>query len=403
MASLIRLAPGAPTALRKLPFDAGAKILPQHLAFAPPPPHEPAIALLLAVAASCPAGMNSCADQKSPNKCCQKGTYCTAVPDASVEHVACCPDGARCGGQVGTCPADATSCPSELGGGCCIAGYVCRGLGCVPRDSVASSVPTPDAYRPVETTVAASGSQGSTSLVVVVGPPPNPPTQSDNAATSDATSTSLSLASSDTTTTISSSLTTSDATTSLISLTTSETLSLTTSDTVITSSETGTSPGPPWRPTGPSPPPTTTTADEPSTQTGCPTGFYGCLATHGGGCCRTDRDCHTHSCPAPSTSILIASNGATVVVPGGGGGSPQPTCAGGWFACGSSSDDGCCPSGYQCGSASCVAGEAGGTTSNVGKQPARTSGAAGAGKLLLLLEGWSCYWVLALLVMGVTA
>ncbi|RCI08862.1 hypothetical protein L249_5083 [Ophiocordyceps polyrhachis-furcata BCC 54312] len=378
MASLFRLPPGAPTALSKMPFDAGVKILPHHLAFAPA-----ADALLLAVAASCPAGMNSCADQKSPNKCCQKGTYCTAVPDASVEHVACCPDGARCGGQVGTCPADATSCPSELGGGCCIAGYVCRGLGCVPRDSaVESSAPTPDAYRPVDT------GSGTTSLVVVVGPPP---TQSDTPTTS------LSLASSDTTIITSSSLTTSDT----LSLTTSDTLSLTTSDTA-TSSDAGTSPGPPWRPTGPSPPPptTTTTADEPSTQTGCPTGFYGCLATHGGGCCRTDRDCHTHSCPATSTSILIASNGATVVVPGGR--SPQATCAGGWFACGSSDDDGCCPSGYQCGSASCVAGGAGGSTGSVGKQPARTSGAAGARKLLLLLEGWFyCYWILVMVVVVV--
>ncbi|RDA93689.1 hypothetical protein CP533_4873 [Ophiocordyceps camponoti-saundersi (nom. inval.)] len=390
MASLVRLAPEAPTALRKLPFDAGAKILPQHLAFAP---LQPGVAILLAVAASCPAGMNSCADQDSPNKCCQKGTYCTAVPDASVEHVACCPDGARCGGQVGSCPADATSCPSELGGGCCIAGYVCRGLGCVPQDSRSSSVPTPEAYRPVDTTEASTRSQGTTShVVVVVGTPPTPPTHSDSLPSSDTTATSLSLATSDTTV-ISSSATTSDTTASLISLTTSDTLSLTTSDTV-TSSDTGTSPGPPWRPTGPSPT-TTTTDDESSTQTGCPTGFYGCLATHGGGCCRTDRDCHTLSCPATAASTLVASNGATVVVPGGGRGQ-QATCAGGWFACGSSSDDGCCPSGYQCGAASCVASGAG-STSSVGKQPARASGAEGARRLLLSLEGWVCYSLLVLL------
>ena len=110
----------------------------------------------------------------------------------------------------------------------------------------------------------------------------------------------------------------------------------------------------PWRPTGTS---ESQTDHESSagTQTGCPTGFYGCLAVHGAGCCRTDRDCHTQSCP-PTTSTTIVSNGRTIVVaatdvP------PNPTesCANGWFLCGKDSGPvaGCCPSGYQCGTASC--------------------------------------------------
>ncbi len=93
------------------------------------------------------------------------------------------------------------------------------------------------------------------------------------------------------------------------------------------------------------------------TQTGCPTGFYGCLATHGGGCCRTDRDCATHSCPAPSSTTII-SEGVTVVVAAEDVPTDYPatsTCADGWFLCGSEGGPvaGCCPSGYDCGTASC--------------------------------------------------
>lgn len=107
--------------------------------------------------------------------------------------------------------------------------------------------------------------------------------------------------------------------------------------------------GAPWRPISGS-----STSDEP-TQSGCPTGFYGCLATHGGGCCRTDRNCHTSSCP-PQASKTITSNGVTLVVPDTDvPANPTATCAGGWFLCGSDAGPvaGCCPSGYECGTASC--------------------------------------------------
>ncbi|KAG9502970.1 hypothetical protein J7337_005805 [Fusarium musae] len=113
----------------------------------------------------------------------------------------------------------------------------------------------------------------------------------------------------------------------------------------------------PYRPTGTS----VTLSDDGETQTGCPTGFYGCLATHGGGCCRTGRNCDVHDCPAPSTTIV--SNGATVVVlatdappaPG-----PSSTCADGWFLCGRDAGPvaGCCPDGYDCGTASCFTAQA---------------------------------------------
>lgn len=80
--------------------------------------------------AACPAGMDSCSSIGAPNKCCPDGTYCTDVSDSDAGQVACCPDGATCGGGVGNCPADAVSCPADLGGGCCIPGYVCQGIGC---------------------------------------------------------------------------------------------------------------------------------------------------------------------------------------------------------------------------------------------------------------------------------
>lgn len=80
--------------------------------------------------AACPGGMDSCSSIGAPNKCCPDGTYCTNVSDSDAGQVACCPDGATCGGGVGSCPGGAVSCPADLGGGCCIPGYVCQGIGC---------------------------------------------------------------------------------------------------------------------------------------------------------------------------------------------------------------------------------------------------------------------------------
>ncbi|KAL6805749.1 hypothetical protein J3E68DRAFT_421995 [Trichoderma sp. SZMC 28012] len=257
--------------------------------------------------AGCPSGMESCSDIGAPNKCCQDGTYCTNVSDSDANQVACCPNGTTCGGTVGNCPGDAVSCPADLGGGCCIAGYVCEGIGCVPSASAtglpSSTTPPPQTTTSQTSTTASSGS-GTGSAT---GAPPWRPT--------DATSSSSS------------------------------------SSTTSTSHRTTSPPG--------------------ETQTGCPTGFYGCLATHGGGCCRTDRDCQTSSCPAPSSTII--SHGVTVVVPAND--VPTPTasdeCASGWFLCGKDAGSvaGCCPSGYKCGTASCFTSSASETNSLQKQQP----------------------------------
>ncbi|KAG6009067.1 hypothetical protein E4U21_003399 [Claviceps maximensis] len=322
------------TAVKRQAPDANDKILAGHLAFAPLPAGHGAADNRLFVPAyaqhhdeardgiaprwaraldvlgkrtSCPADMNSCGGSGSPNKCCPQGTYCTAVPDSDVGHVACCPNGLTCGGGVGKCPDDATSCAAALGGGCCIPGYVCQGVGCVPKSS-ATATPALPPTRPRESVTPAPTS-------VIDGNPTNN--------------------------------------------------------------------NPPWRPISvsdaPVPVPSESTA--PPTQTGCPTGFYGCSATHEGGCCRTDRDCHTSSCPPPPPLTTLVSNGATVVVPVVNLPTTPATatCANGWFLCGK--DDavapGCCPSGYECGTASCFAAAATATT-KIPKQAPDQSSATGS-------------------------
>ncbi|KAL7942134.1 hypothetical protein V8C42DRAFT_348003 [Trichoderma barbatum] len=251
--------------------------------------------------AECPGGMESCSNIGAPNKCCPDGTYCTDVSDSDAGQVACCPDGATCGGGVGNCPGDAVSCAADLGGGCCIPGYVCQGIGCVPSAS-------------------------ATGIPMSTEPPSRTTTR--------------------------------------------------TSTSVPAGSGTGTATGAaPWRPTDITSSTTSasrlTTTPPDETQTGCPTGFYGCLATHGGGCCRTDRDCQTLSCPAPSSTIV--SHGVTVVVPAND--VPTPTasdeCASGWFLCGKDAGSvaGCCPSGYKCGTASCFTSSASQTNSLQKQQP----------------------------------
>ncbi|KAL7973034.1 hypothetical protein HDV63DRAFT_254578 [Trichoderma sp. SZMC 28014] len=270
--------------------------------------------------AACPSGTESCSGIGSPDKCCTDGTYCTNVSDTDAEQIACCPDGSTCGGGVGACPTNAVSCPSELGGGCCIPGYVCVGVGCVPS-AVASGFPSSTA--PPQTT-----SQAQSTTATATGPGTETATGAPPYRPTDATSTS--------------------------------------------STSTSTS----------SAPMTTTQSDE--TQTGCPTGFYGCLATHGGGCCRTDRDCQTFSCPASSSTII--SHGVTVVVPA----DDVPTatasdkCASGWFLCGKDAGSvaGCCPSGYNCGTASCFTSAASETNSVQKQEPEASSKNAASSAVL---------------------
>lgn len=132
--------------------------------------------------------------------------------------------------------------------------------------------------------------------------------------------------------------------------------------------------GAPYRPTT-----EPATTDDSSSQENCPTGFYGCLATHGGGCCQTDRDCETHSCP-PQASTTLVSDGRTIVAPATDvpSNTATSTCAGGWFMCGKEGGPvaGCCPSGYDCGTASCFSAQAS-QTEQVQKEFPKEDGGAG--------------------------
>lgn len=109
---------------------------------------------------------------------------------------------------------------------------------------------------------------------------------------------------------------------------------------------------------------TTTTITSPSPTTSstsldyCPTGFYPCLASAGGGCCQTGRDCSVTHCPPIELSTIINTNGQTIAVPITAvptTTSATGTCANGWYMCGKEAGPlpGCCPRGYACGSVSC--------------------------------------------------
>ncbi|KAF3005535.1 hypothetical protein E8E14_005357 [Neopestalotiopsis sp. 37M] len=356
-----------PTAIKKMSLDEGEKIMPEHIGFAPEytslqSPLQarglltPEEELLLAANSSavisyrppfgvnvagealdlrnngpswrrakealhrlqgrdysCPTNTASCESIGQPNYCCATGETCVEVenqPDSG--NVGCCPDGQTCGGTVGPCGSGSTACAAEVGGGCCISGYVCAQVGCIASTVTVVTL----------TTTSSTVLSDSTAVTTV------------------------------TTTASPSIITTTASTATSTSTTTTSTSTATATDTDTTSTSTGTA-LPPWRPTSGSDSNTitTTSADY------CPTGFYACLATYGSGCCRTGRDCVTTSCP-PVASTTITSNGATIVVAA----SDVPTttgtstCASGWFLCGTAAGPvaGCCPSGYACGTASCT-------------------------------------------------
>ncbi|PQE19125.1 gpi anchored protein [Rutstroemia sp. NJR-2017a BBW] len=139
----------------------------------------------------------------------------------------------------------------------------------------------------------------------------------------------------------------------------------------------------PVRPTGETT--TTTTTDPSPTSSGddtCPTGFYACSAQYQGGCCRTGRNCDTTSC-VPTSSTTLLSSGITIAVPVGTAATVTTatgTCATGWSSCAASVGGDCCPSGFECGTASC---------SSVGPSATQLRGKetpGGAGSLKV--DGW---------------
>lgn len=172
-----------PTAIRKMSLDEGEKLLPEYLAFGnhnlplaanaayldsrdipsvdrsaafqPPwgkhlmPRSNGAMGAIdsrgiAAVAAqrdvlarlqgrqfACPQNTNACTDIGKSDYCCATGTTCFVVKDApDAGNVGCCPNGQNCIGSVGQCTGGSTACAAEVGGGCCIPGFVCANVGC---------------------------------------------------------------------------------------------------------------------------------------------------------------------------------------------------------------------------------------------------------------------------------
>ncbi|KAL2785060.1 hypothetical protein BJX66DRAFT_315691 [Aspergillus keveii] len=275
----------------------------------------------------CPTGTYGCTSINRPDNCCRTEETCVVVDSGDV---GCCPAGQDCSGTIGSCWEGYTSCPSSLGGGCCIPGYDCVDGGCAHIVTI---------------TITTHSTTLTTTTIETVP-----------------TVTSTSTPETTTTTT------------------TSDTSSETSSD---TTSSTSTDLSSPDRPTSLS---TSTTS---STEPSCPTGFYACAAVYQGGCCRTGRDCDTTSCPAiPSTTIV--SNDQTIVIPeatttatsSGGSGSSSSGCASGWFSCADTVGGGCCPSGYACGEESCTAAPAASTSGTVAKEdPAAPANTGGTSKI----------------------
>lgn len=78
----------------------------------------------------CPTAYNSCAAIGYPNSCCSTSETCFAILDTGLGPVGCCENGYSCGGTISTCGTVNTACGSSLGGGCCIPGFACAGVGC---------------------------------------------------------------------------------------------------------------------------------------------------------------------------------------------------------------------------------------------------------------------------------
>ena len=78
----------------------------------------------------CPGNTLSCTSINRPNSCCPIGESCQPITNIGLGDVGCCAQGQTCSQQVSSCQDGYKSCPASSGGGCCIPGYECDGVGC---------------------------------------------------------------------------------------------------------------------------------------------------------------------------------------------------------------------------------------------------------------------------------
>lgn len=343
----------------------------------------------------CVEGTYACTSIGYPNACCSAGYNCVLLDqNTALGNVGCCPQGETCGSAISECEAGYSSCPNYPGGGCCPPGYGCLDVGCVQTASatqyVGSSTQVGASTTTVTSTVTVTPSAGPpetrtfTTTVIVAPPLPTPSTDSYPVTTTVTSLTSV------TSTRLTSTTCPPDFHSCPASLgggCCANTLRCASNIQCLptTTSRTSATLIPPQRPTT-----DVTTTRTTSGLPGCPTGFYACSATHGGGCCQTDRQCHTYSCP-PSVSTTLLSGSLTAVAPTGSGitdpGNLQTgSCANGWATCAQDVGGGCCPNSYSCEQSSCMYASAS-VTLTQGKMAPNAAGLSKAMDTALLMVG----------------
>ncbi|RAL11517.1 putative GPI anchored protein [Aspergillus homomorphus CBS 101889] len=131
----------------------------------------------------CPSGTANCTAIDRPDSCCSTDDTCVLVKDTGSGDVGCCPRGKTCSGTIGACADGYSSCPSSLGGGCCIPGYACVSGGCMRVFTITVTVSSTVMLSTSTQTVAATTKTLSTGDLI----PPARPT-SVSTATSSSTS-----------------------------------------------------------------------------------------------------------------------------------------------------------------------------------------------------------------------
>ncbi|KAI9776448.1 MAG: hypothetical protein M1839_009559 [Geoglossum umbratile] len=295
----------------------------------------------------CPGGTTDCSSIGRPNSCCGSGEVCQIIPKTGLGDVGCCPVGKGCSGGLENCDSGFMKCSDDLGGGCCIPDYICVGAGCGPGPNLISLI----IVTPTVTQLPSITPSSST-------PPPSP------ASTGPRTTVICPTAFKACPASLSGGCCRTDRICGATDCPASPGSSSLTSPSTVAA---------PVRPT------TGVTYNSILTASGCPVGYYQCNAYYRGNCCRAGRDCGFTDCPAIGGSTVVNTNGITIVAGNSYGSNGVATaavtssspnnrpgsCASGWYSCDASLSGGCCPSGFGCSVASCVAST--GATTSVGK------------------------------------
>ncbi|OJK00478.1 hypothetical protein ASPACDRAFT_16756, partial [Aspergillus aculeatus ATCC 16872] len=239
----------------------------------------------------CPSGTSNCTSIDRPDSCCSTDDTCVLVKDTGSGDVGCCPKGKTCSGTIGSCSEGYSSCPSSMGGGCCIPGYECVTGGCMRVFTITVTVSSTVMLSTSTQTVAATTNTLSTGDLI----PPARPT-SVSTATSSSTS-----------------KTTSTATVSVC--------------------------------------PTGFYACSAYYQGGCCRTGRDCDTTS---CPATPSTTIASDGVTIVVPVTTATGAATAATTSSSSSSSTGRCASGWFSCADTVGGGCCPTGYRCGS-SCTA------------------------------------------------